>query len=127
MEQAFRLVPGTVGDQITLWDETITREQMEAAAGMVGLHDTILALDRGYDTPCAEGLFSQGQLQLLAIARAVAADPAILLLDEITASLDTETEARVLEALRRAAANRTVLSISHRLYRETGGRQFSLT
>lgn len=127
VEQAFRLVPGTVGDQITLWDETITREQMEAAAGMVGLHDTILALDRGYDTPCAEGLFSQGQLQLLAIARAVAADPAILLLDEITASLDTETEARVLEALRRAAANRTVLSISHRLYRETGGRQFSLT
>ena len=94
---------------------------------MVGLHDTILALDRGYDTPCVEGLFSQGQLQLLAIARAVAADPAILLLDEITASLDTETEARVLEALRRAAANRTVLSISHRLYRETGGRQFSLT
>ena len=127
VEQAFRLVPGTVGDQITLWDETITREQMEAAAGMVGLHDTILALDRGYDTPCTEGLFSQGQLQLLAIARAVAADPAILLLDEITASLDTETEARVLEALRRAAANRTVLSISHRLYRETGGRQFSLT
>ena len=127
VEQAFRLVPGTVGDQITLWDGTITREQMEAAAGMVGLHDTILALDRGYDTPCVEGLFSQGQLQLLAIARAVAADPAILLLDEITASLDTETEARVLEALRRAAANRTVLSISHRLYRETGGRQFSLT
>ena len=127
VEQSFRLVPGTVGDQITLWDEAISQEQMEDAARMVGLHDTILALDRGYDTPCAEGLFSQGQLQLLAIARAVAADPAILLLDEITASLDTETETRVLEALRRAAANRTVLSISHRLYRETGGRQFSLT
>lgn len=127
VEQSFRLVPGTVGDQITLWDEAISREQMEKAAKMVGLHETILALDRGYDTPCTEGLFSQGQLQLLAIARAVAADPAILLLDEITASLDTATEARVLEALRRAAAHRTVLSISHRLYRETGGRQFSLT
>ena len=127
VEQSFRLVPGTVGDQITLWDEAISREQMEKAAKMVGLHETLLALDRGYDTPCTEGLFSQGQLQLLAIARAVAADPAILLLDEITASLDTATEARVLEALRRAAAHRTVLSISHRLYRETGGRQFSLT
>lgn len=127
VEQSFRLVPGTVADQITLWDEAISREQMEAAARMVGLHDTIQALERGYDTLCTEGLFSQGQLQLLAIARAVAADPAILLLDEITASLDTATEARVLEALRRAAAHRTVLSISHRLYRETGGRQFSLT
>ena len=92
----------------------------------MGLHETITLLPRGYDTPCKEGLFSQGQFQLLAIARAVAADPAILLLDEITANLDGETEQTVLAALERAAARRTVVSISHRLYRRTGGRQIAL-
>ena len=116
VEQSFRLVPGTVADQITLWDEDISREQMENAARMVGLHDTILALDRGYDTPCTEGLFSQGQLQLLAIARAVVLNPRILLLDEITANLDSRTEAMVLSALQAASRNRTVISVSHRLY-----------
>ena len=67
-------------------------------------------------------LFSQGEWQLLCIARAAAADPAVLLLDEITANLDAETEARVLEALRRASVGRTVLSISHRVYEKLGGR-----
>lgn len=126
VEQAFHLVPGTVLDQITLWDEAITREKAEEAARLVGLHETICALKQGYDTPCKEGLFSQGQFQLLAIARAVAADPAILLLDEITANLDGETEQAVLTALERAAAQRTVVSISHRLYRRTGGRQIAI-
>lgn len=126
VEQAFHLVPGTVLDQITLWDEAITREKAEEAARLVGLHETICALKQGYDTPCKEGLFSQGQFQLLAIARAVAADPAILLLDEITANLDGETEQAVLTALERAAARRTVVSISHRLYRRTGGRQIAI-
>lgn len=126
VEQAFHLVPGTVLEQITLWDGAITREKAEEAARLVGLHETICGLERGYDTPCREGLFSQGQFQLLAIARAVAADPAILLLDEITANLDGETEQAVLTALERAAERRTVVSISHRLYRRTGGRQIAI-
>ena len=126
VEQAFHLVPGTVLDQITLWDEGITREKAEEAARLVGLHETLCSLEQGYDTPCKEGLFSQGQFQLLAIARAVAADPAILLLDEITANLDGDTEQAVLTALERAAARRTVVSISHRLYRRTGGRQIPI-
>ena len=126
VEQFPRLVPGTVAEQITLWDDSISREQVAAAATMVGLHETISHLEQGYDTPCTESLFSQGELQLLAIARAVAADPAILLLDEITANLDVETERRVLDALQKAAQSRTVLSISHRLYRETGGQQIHL-
>ena len=126
VEQAFHLVPGTVLEQITLWDDDISREKAEEAARLVGLHETICALEQGYDTPCKEGLFSQGQFQLLAIARAVAADPAILLLDEITANLDGDTEQAVLTALERAAAQRTVVSISHRLYRRTGGRQIPI-
>ena len=126
VEQAFHLVPGTVLDQITLWDDDIFREKAEEAARLVGLHETICGLEQGYDTPCKEGLFSQGQFQLLAIARAVAADPAILLLDEITANLDGDTEQAVLTALERAAARRTVVSISHRLYRRTGGRQIPI-
>lgn len=64
-------------------------------------------------------LFSQGQFQLLSIARAVAASPEILLLDEITASLDSDTERRILDALERACEGRTVLSISHRLHVNT--------
>lgn len=126
VEQSFHLVPGTVLDQITLWDDDISREKAEEAARLVGLHETICTLEQGYDTPCKEGLFSQGQFQLLAIARAVAADPAILLLDEITANLDGDTEQAVLTALERAAVRRTVVSISHRLYRRMGGRQIPI-
>lgn len=126
VEQSFRLVPGTVAEQITLWDEMISREDLEHAAKLVGLHDIICALPEGYETPCTEFLFSQGQFQLLSIARAVAADPEILLLDEITANLDAETERLVLNALRKAAENRTVISISHRLYSNSGGRQISI-
>lgn len=116
VEQSFRLVPGTVGEQISLFDPSVGREQVERAAKLVGLHKSILALENGYDTPAGENLFSQGQFQLLSIARAVAADPDIMLLDEITANLDSDTERRVIEALERASENRTVLSISHRLY-----------
>ena len=82
----------------------------------------LLTLPNGYDTVCTDGMFSQGEWQLLSIARAAAADPAVLLLDEITANLDAETEARVLEALRRASEGRTVLSVSHRIYENLGGR-----
>ena len=122
VEQHFSRVPGTVLDQITLGDSAVTRSMAEKAAALAGLEEAIRALPQGYDTPCAEGMFSQGEWQLLSIARAAAADPAVLLLDEITANLDAETESRVLEALRRASSGRTVLSISHRVYETLGGR-----
>ena len=122
VEQHFSRVPGTVLEQITLGDPDITAEMAENAAKLAGIDDAIRALPDGYDTVCTDGMFSQGEWQLLSIARAAAADPAVLLLDEITANLDAETEARVLEALRRASAGRTVLSISHRIYENLGGR-----
>lgn len=122
VEQHFARVPGTVLDQITLGDARISREMAEHAARLAGLDTVIRALPGGYDVPCTDGLFSQGEWQLLSIARAAAADPAVLLLDEITANLDAETEARVLDALRRASEGRTVLSISHRIYESLGGR-----
>ena len=122
VEQHFARVPGTVLDQITLGDPQITAEVAKHAAQLAGIDGAIEALPDGYDTPCSEGMFSQGEWQLLSIARAAAADPAVLLLDEITANLDAETEARVLEALRRASEGRTVLSVSHRIYENLGGR-----
>ena len=127
VEQRFRMVPGNIRDQITLFDPSVTQEMVCAAAKTVGLDSVIEKLEKGYDTPCREDLFSQGQWQLLSIARAVAADPEILLLDEITANLDAETELTVLHALSRAAANRTVLSISHRLYEEEGNREIRIS
>ena len=114
------MVPGTIRDQITLFDPEIGDEAVQASAKLVGLHETIMSLDHGYDTLCKPEIFSQGQWQLLSIARAVAADPKLLLLDEITANLDAETERAVLRALKRAAADRTVLSISHRVGADTG-------
>ena len=122
VEQHFARVPGTVLEQITLGDPQITEEMAKRAAVLAGIDGAIQTLPQGYGTPCTGGMFSQGEWQLLSIARAVAADPAVLLLDEITANLDAETEARVLEALRRASAGRTVLSVSHRIYENLGGR-----
>ena len=122
VEQHFARVPGTVLEQITLDDPQITEEMAKRAAVLAGIDGAIQTLPQGYGTPCTDGMFSQGEWQLLSIARAVAADPAVLLLDEITANLDAETEARVLEALRRASAGRTVLSVSHRIYEDLGGR-----
>ena len=126
VEQHFSRVPGTVLEQITLGDPQITGEMARAAVALAGIDAAIRALPEGYDTVCTEGLFSQGEWQLLSIARAAAADPAVLLLDEITANLDAETEARVLAALRRASAGRTVLSVSHRVYENLGGRTIEI-
>lgn len=122
VEQHFSRVPGSVLDQITLGDPQITAAMAKNAAQLAGIDAAVQALPEGYDTVCMEGMFSQGEWQLLSIARAAAADPAVLLLDEITANLDAETEARVLEALRRASEGRTVLSVSHRIYENLGGR-----
>ena len=126
VEQHFSRVPGTVLEQITLGDPQITRKMAKDAAALAGIDAAIRALPEGYDTVCTEGIFSQGEWQLLSIARAAAADPAVLLLDEITANLDAETEARVLAALRRASAGRTVLSVSHRVYEDLGGRTIEI-
>lgn len=120
VEQRFHQVPGTVRDQITLYDPAISDQAVRTAAKLAGLSDTIESLPQGYDTLCTPELFSQGQWQLLSIARAAAADPRILLLDEITANLDAETENTVLQALRRVSADRTVISISHRTGAQTG-------
>ena len=126
VEQHFSRVPGTVLDQITLGDARITEEMAKNAARLAGIDTAIASLPEGYDTVCTDGLFSQGERQLLAIARAAAADPAVLLLDEITANLDAQTEARVLEALRRASEGRTVLSVSHRVQESLGGRTIEI-
>lgn len=120
VEQTFHMVPGTVKDQITLYDVSITDEDVIEAAKAAGIHDAIMELDNGYDTICKPEDFSQGQWQLLSIARAAAAKPELLLLDEITANLDADTEKNVLDALNRVSKNRTVISISHRTNARTG-------
>lgn len=120
VEQSFHMVPGSVKDQITLFDPVITDQVVKNVASLTGLQDTIEALPDGYDTICTPELFSQGQWQLLSIARAAVASPRLLLLDEITANLDAETEKEVLQALKRVSGERTVISISHRTSAEMG-------
>lgn len=120
VEQSFHMVPGTVKDQITLFDPVITDQAVKNVASLTGLQDTIEALPDGYDTICTPELFSQGQWQLLSIARAAVTSPRLLLLDEITANLDAETEKEVLQALKRVSGERTVISISHRTSAEMG-------
>lgn len=120
VEQSFHIVPGTVKDQITLYDKSISDEAVIKAAKLTGLHDTIMNFENGYDIQCTQELFSQGQWQLLSIARATAANPELLLLDEITANLDANTERDVLTALKGVSENRTVISISHRVTARTG-------
>mgnify|MGYP000313386847 FL=1 len=120
VEQSFHMVPGTIKDQITLYDKSISDEAVIKAAKLTGLHDTIMNFENGYDTQCTQEVFSQGQWQLLSIPRATAANPELLLLDEITANLDANTERDVLTALKGVSENRTVISISHRVTARTG-------
>ena len=120
VEQTFHRGPGTVKDQITLYDDSFTMEEVRETARIAGLDATIEQLEKGYDTLCTSEIFSQGQWQLLSIARAAVAKPKLLLLDEITANLDAQTEEEVLQALKRASEGRTVISISHRVNAETG-------
>ena len=116
VEQQFHLVPVSVADQVSLTDPQVSETQIRQALDLVGLGEMIDSLPDGIHTPCTETLFSQGQFQLLSIARAVVLNPRILLLDEITANLDSRTEEVVLSALRAVSRNRTVISVSHRLY-----------
>ena len=120
VEQTFHIVPGTIREQITLYDKSIDDDAVVSAAKAVRLHDSIMELDNGYDTICTQEIFSQGQWQLLAIARACVERPEVLLLDEITANLDAQTERDVLTALNKVSENRTVISISHRASARTG-------
>lgn len=116
VEQDFHMIDGTVGEQIGLKDPSVSREQIERALRLVGLEEYVAALENGIDTDISLGtVFSQGQKQLLAIARAVAANPPVLLLDEMTANLDSITEGKIVAALQKVSANHTILSISHRL------------
>ena len=115
--QDFHIFSGTIYDNIALGDPAITRERAEQAARRVNAHGFISALPRGYDTELSERgqNLSQGQRQLLAFARVLAADPEILVLDEATASIDTETELLIQDALRTLTAGRTSIIIAHRL------------
>lgn len=122
VEQQFHPISGTLADQISLKDPRVDGADIEKALRLVGLWDTCQALPQGLETPFRPELFSRGQSQLLSIARAVVMNPQMLLFDEITANLDSLTERQVLSALQAAARNRTVLSISHRLYEASGGR-----
>lgn len=116
VDQGFHIIKGTVAEQISLQDESISREQIEKALDFVGLKEYVESLEKGMDTKVVnDTLFSQGQKQLLAIARAIVTNPPILLLDEITANLDSITEERIVSVLDKASEAHTILSISHRL------------
>lgn len=126
VEQTFRPVPGTVLDQLTLGDPAVTKEMAIRAAKTVGLSETIESFPDGCDTTYRDEIFSQGERQLLSVARAISAEPPVLLLDEMTADLDADTERMVLEAIRAASEGRTVLSISHRVYTSLGGKMIHI-
>lgn len=115
VEQQFHPVIGSIKDQITLHDDSYTMEEIIDAAKIAGIHDVIMLLKDGYDTLYEKAELSQGQMQLLQVARAVVSDPEIMLLDEMTANLDSNTEKNILNALLNASKGRTVISISHRL------------
>jgi len=116
--QDFHVFSGSVHDNISLGDPKISRDKVIEAAKAVHADGFIRALPHGYDTPIAERgkNLSHGQRQLLAFARALVADPEILILDEATASIDTQTEQVIQQALERVTAGRTSIIIAHRLH-----------
>jgi len=121
VEQGFHPVPGSLRDQVSLGDKSITDSELDQAFKDAFLADYVAShLPQGYDTPFRSEDFSRGQLQLLSLARAIVADPEILLLDEISANLDSKTEKEVIDALSKASEGRTVISISHRLSDQLG-------
>jgi ABC-type multidrug transport system fused ATPase/permease subunit len=111
------LFSGTVADNIRFGRPDATDEQVESAATSLGAHEFIAALPQGYATPVSNrgGLLSAGQRQLVAFARAFLADPAVLILDEATSSLDIPSERLVQQALGTILAGRTAVVIAHRL------------
>ncbi|MEZ4868888.1 MAG: ABC transporter ATP-binding protein [Caldilineaceae bacterium] len=111
------LFPGTIRDNVRFAKPNASAEAVETAAKSANAHEFIMMLPEGYDTPILEGgaNLSVGQRQLICIARAVLADPRILILDEATASIDTVTETLIQEALDRLLKGRTSIVIAHRL------------
>jgi ATP-binding cassette subfamily B protein/subfamily B ATP-binding cassette protein MsbA len=111
------LFNGTVAENIRFGNLEASDEQVQEAARAVGAHDFIAKLRKGYDTPVEEGgaLLSGGQRQLISFARALLADPRILILDEATSSVDTQTERTIQSALARLLKGRTAFVIAHRL------------
>ena len=115
VEQQFSFVPGSIERQICLGDETISFEEVRKVMKFVGLDEYIMGFENGYHTDVKKVSFSSGQCQLLSIARALVTNPPIMLLDEITANLDSETEKKIIDVIQRASEKRMLLSISHRL------------
>lgn len=116
VEQNFHMIKGTVADQVSLGDKDISIDQIKNTLDMVGLLEYVEELENGCDTIVKnDNIFSQGQKQLLSIARALVSNPPVLILDEITANLDSVTEEKIVSVIERAGENRTILSISHRL------------
>ena len=115
-QEAF-LFSGTIGDNIAFGRVDATPEEVEDAARAVGAHDFIVALENGYDTEVGErgAQLSAGQRQLVAFARALIADPRILVLDEATSNVDIHTESKIEAGLRRLLGGRTAIVIAHRL------------
>ncbi|MBW6516172.1 MAG: ABC transporter ATP-binding protein/permease, partial [Candidatus Cloacimonetes bacterium] len=117
VQQVPHLFQGTVRDNIRYGKLDATDEEIEEAAKLVSAHDFIINLPKGYDYKVGESgsLLSTGQRQLISFARVVLADPALLILDEATASIDTETEQLVQQALHRVLVGRTSIIVAHRL------------
>jgi len=115
--QDFHIFSGTILDNIALDSDKVSRDKAVESAMTVNAHDFIMNLPQGYDTPLLErgSNLSQGQRQLLAFARVLAADPEVLVLDEATASIDTETELLIQDGLQKLLVNRTAILIAHRL------------
>jgi ATP-binding cassette subfamily B protein len=115
-QEAF-LFSGTIKDNITFGRPDASDEDIASAARAVGAESFITALENGYDTEVGErGVqLSAGQRQLLAFARALVADPRLLVLDEATSNVDVHTESLIEEGLRRLVAGRTAIVIAHRL------------
>ena len=120
VEQSFHPIIGTIKEQITLYDPMITDTQVEDALRQCNLYDTVHSFKDGINTNCKEEMFSKGQWQLLSIARAIVLDPLILMLDEITSSLDAESEKEIIDTLTNVSKDRTVISISHRKNADIG-------
>ena len=115
--QDFHVFSGSIYENISLGNPQVTKKKAQEAAQITNAHDFITRLPQGYDTVMLErgANLSHGQRQLLAFARVLAADPEVLVLDEATASVDTETELLIEKGLEKLIENRTAILIAHRL------------